>query len=51
MEIAITGDLHFQAKKLDDIRRGWEEMINHLISNKIPYLLIAGDIFSNYNVD
>jgi len=50
MKIAITADLHFQAKKLDDIKKGWEELITHLIDNKIPYLLIAGDLFSNYNV-
>lgn len=50
MKIAITADLHFQAKKLDDIKNGWEELIAHLIDNKIPYLLIAGDIFTNYNI-
>lgn len=49
-KIAITADLHMQAKKLDDIRRGWEELITHLINNKIPYFLIGGDLFSNYNI-
>lgn len=48
--IAITADLHFQAKKLADIKRGWEELIAHLTNNKIPYLLIGGDLFSNYNI-
>lgn len=50
MKIAITADLHFQAKKLDDIKRGWGELIAHLINNKITNLLIGGDLFSNYNI-
>jgi len=50
MKFAITADLHFQAKRLDDIRKGWEELINHLVGNKTPYLLVGGDLFSNYNI-
>lgn len=49
-KIAITGDLHFCAANLPDIKKGWNEMINHLITNNIGELLIAGDIFETYNI-
>lgn len=49
-KIAITGDLHFNAANLPDIEKGWNELIDHLIKNKITHLLIAGDLFETFNV-
>jgi len=50
VKIAITADLHMQPKNLQNIKAGWEELIDHLMNNKINCLLIAGDLFSNYNI-
>lgn len=49
-KIAITADLHFCAANLADIKKGWNEMIDHLITNNIYDLLIAGDLFETYNI-
>lgn len=49
-KIAITADLHFRAKRLADIKMGWDELINHLIEKKATHLLIAGDVFHDFNI-
>lgn len=50
IKIAITADLHFRAKRLADIKKGWDELVDCIIQEQTDYLLVAGDIFEDFNI-
>lgn len=50
MRIACTGDLHIDPTNIKDSEIGMRELVRTLDDKAVDILLIAGDIFCNFNI-
>lgn len=50
MKIIVVGDIHFRAKKLDDILNAWNGLVSWASKNEIDAIVQTGDVFDHANV-
>lgn len=46
----ITADLHFEEKYLPYTARAWKDTLDWACQNQVDRILIAGDVFTDYNL-